>query len=100
MTIQGRKKHLIDINNPTWNGGTKTDSWTNDVRAFVNESSKIVVTQKGSFVRANFLAVVEPDITVDYKSKIRFNGSVYPVIALSKVRRSMSDQIKHIEIYA
>lgn len=100
MTIRSRQIHEIDINNPTWSAGTKTDSWTTEVRAFVIESSKVLRTVKGDFVRANFLAIVPPDTVVNSDAEIRFDEKVYPVIRISKLRRSLSSQVKHIEVYA
>lgn len=100
MTIHSRMVHIIDINNPTWSAGSKTDNWTNDVRAFIIESARILRTTKGDFVKANFLAVVGSTVTINQDAEIRYDSKVYPVIQVSKLRRSFSSQIKHIEIYA
>ena len=100
MTTISRMRHRIDINNPTWAAGSKTDHWTNYVRAFVIEAVRTVRNSRGAFVRSNITAVVEPETDVNNDSEIRFGGSVYPVIGLSKLRRSRSDQVKHIEVYA
>lgn len=100
MTILNKLNHSVDINNPTWSSGSKTDVWTEGVASFVTKVKRTIRDATGDHVASSTVVILGPTSTVNPDSEIRLNGETdaHPVVNIARIRKARTTNIHHIEV--